>query len=93
MIPVQLGLQTFQVVQPVTLRGTDPAVAGHVLHLPQVMAFQPVRDDALAELAGALNFRVDFLYKAKQMVQAVFQITAAIHAGKQTIGFLLPCFL
>lgn len=44
---------TFQIVQGgelVTLRRADVFVAGHVLHLAQVVCLQPVRNDAAAEL-------------------------------------------
>ena len=52
MMLLQVAFQIVQSSQLVTLRRADVFVAGHVLHLAQVVCLQPVGDDAAAELRG-----------------------------------------
>ena len=79
---------TFQIVQGgelVTLRRADVFVAGHVLHLAQVVCLQPVGDDAAAELRR-IKRRGDFSAGGRQLPKRCatsydFQKIKGIEAG------------
>src|SRR5580692_1962610 len=49
---LQLTLQIIQGSQLVTLRRADVFVSRHILHLPQMVTFQPIGDHTTAQLCG-----------------------------------------
>src|ERR1700677_1258015 len=55
---LQLAFEVVQCGELVALRRADVFVAGHVLHLAQIVCLQPVGDDAAAELCRINDPRV-----------------------------------
>ena len=60
MMLVKRIFQVFKIIGLITLGAADIAVAGHVLHRPQVLFFQPFRYHALPDLHSVFILRVDF---------------------------------
>ncbi|MFW6222187.1 MAG: hypothetical protein ACOC3T_01105 [Bacteroidota bacterium] len=49
---LQIVLQAFQIVYLISFSAAHVFMSGHVLHLPEVMGFQPLGNGALPDAFG-----------------------------------------